>query len=261
MRKVPVGLHQVPPQTRFAYPVYIKERKALLADAQHHLRDKDKFETVVRKVRALDQSIVTPPMVLQEDTIVARPIGRPFAAAKACVEAAETRKSKHAFQSYNNCGLESWRIFINHQRRQSGEAAVSEDEVLSLAITRRWAADSDQPELRGGSGADGQVALLAHFGVTASVMEQSSALVVKTVLQGIPISVGIDPSKVWPSRYGSGVHAVVVTGVEFDEVGEVVGYTVNDTGQGECGLHVSKARLDAAMIPHGHAVVVQDRTW
>lgn len=258
---LPVALSHVPPEARFAYGAYLSERRTLLRQAEKVWRDKDKFASAMGQVQKLDESIKQPPMTMPEDRITSRPIGSSFAAAQACMVAADTRRSRLRSQTYGNCGLEAWRIFINQQRKKAGQPAVSEEHFLQLAIKEGWAVDSKDPTLRGGSGAQGQVAALARFGIASSVMVQSPPLVIETVMRGRPLSVGVEPSKIWPTRYGPGVHALVVTGLSYDKEGEVSGYTVNDTGLGACGIFVPRQALEAAMIKDGHAVVVTNTAW
>ena len=55
-------------------------------------------------------------------------------------------------------------------------------------------------------------------------------------------------------------HAILVTGVSYDESGQVVGYITNDTAMG-CGRRVPKDQFRGALRPELKATVTRDPVW
>ncbi len=64
-----------------------------------------------------------------------------------------------------------------------------------------------------------------------------------------------------PGDPGSWAHEVAVTGIEYDENGEVVAYIVNDTGAGTCGQRLTKAQFERAIEPQGRLTVADKPIW
>ena len=62
----------------------------------------------------------------------------------------------------------------------------------------------------------------------------------------------------WPPSYGfkpgTGPHVVLVTGVEYDENGNMKNVIINDTGTGECGKSYPAAKFKGALMGDNHVV-------
>lgn len=77
--------------------------------------------------------------------------------------------------------------------------------------------------------------------------------------KGKGVIIGVKAGQLWGDNSGGG-HAVLLTGVEYDENGQVVGYVTNDTAKG-CGRRVPKDQLRGALRPELKATVTKDPIW
>lgn len=258
-------IREVPKEARFAYQTYLSERRTLLGRyvaALYAVDGRAEAVAMANALRRLDASIKAPVMVFEEPKLAGVGLKAPRASSVACLENASTRASGARHQSYNNCGLEAWRVVINLAREQSGEAPVSEDQLLRVAVTHGWAREATTARESGGSTADGQVGLLRKYGIGAKSVSQSMKVVNEAVSSGRGITVGVNPQKLWPKVYtNGGVHALLIAGVKRDEKGVPTEYVLNDTGQGLCGTSVKASDLEAALIPQAQAVVTEAPVW
>lgn len=175
--------------------------------------------------------------------------GNPGAGALACQSAAAGRTSGTTSQTYNNCGVESSRQIIN----QSG-ANVTENGLLQNAINNGNASGTPGTPLQfanGGTGAAGRQAILTSNGVASTVMANTPQNMGRAMTAGRGVVVNLDAAALWgpPTPAGS-LHAVVVTGVEYDDAGNRVAAVINDTGTGQCGQRVPIGQFDAATAAH-----------
>jgi len=162
-----------------------------------------------------------------------------------CQAMAAGRASGNTKQSYGNCVLESVRQII--RRAMANE--VTEDEL------KRHAEVNDRVSkgaTNGGSDGDNGQKLLGDFGVPAERMPAAGPADLDAVKQAISERRGVvafvDPHEISPGKYPTpACHAVVVTGVELDEDGNVTAVFINDTGAGECGKKVPAAAFGSAM--------------
>jgi uncharacterized Zn-binding protein involved in type VI secretion len=179
-------------------------------------------------------------------------------AIKSCEKDATSRHRPGLQQSYENCGLESIRAIINRDRRARGLPTITEDEFLREAIAQGITPGSlDGPFAGlGGTTSIARQKLLDRYGVATHFEAPTLDNIVQAVGSKRGVVVSLDPSFYWPTGAaprGAG-HAVCVVGVVFDANGRPMGYVINDTGSGVCGLVVPLQFLDRGLYPGGIAV-------
>jgi uncharacterized Zn-binding protein involved in type VI secretion len=167
-----------------------------------------------------------------------------------------------AGQSYNNCGVESARQLIN----QANGSNISQETLFNQSIASGNATQpaigstssgtvvtaANQAWMSGGTNANGRVAILAANGVPASTLPTTAAGPQVADL-GVSLSNGrgaiaaIDTNGMpgWGTQ--SGPHAIVVTGMEYDDNGNITKVTYNDTGVGQCNVTVTAAQFQTAL--------------
>jgi YD repeat-containing protein len=167
-----------------------------------------------------------------------------------CGAAAAGRNSGTTQQSYNNCGVESSRQLIN---RANG-TAISENTLLQQSINSGLANGTPgvAPVLaNGGTNPLGRQAILAANGVGSSVMPTTAANLGAAMSQGQGVIVSLDAAPLWGGATPAGsLHAVTVTGVEYDANGNPTAVFINDTGTGQCGQRVPIAVFNQATAAH-----------
>ncbi len=176
--------------------------------------------------------------------------GNVLVGTQACQAAAAGRASGATQQSYNNCGVESSRQIIN----QATGASLSEDGLLSSAISSGSASGTPGASLtlaNGGTNAAGRQAILANNGVPSTVVQTSPDNLGLAMSRGQGTIVSLDAAALWgpPTPPGS-LHAVTVTGVEYDDAGNRLAVIINDTGTGQCGQRVPASQFDQATAAH-----------
>ena len=194
-----------------------------------------------------------------------------------------------AGQSYNNCGVESSRQIIG----QSTGAPPTQEGLLGQAIGSGLASQpalgstagnppvtvtpQNQMFFSGGTSTPTIATLLTNNGVPASTIPPAAtgpALsdIETAVAQGrgvvAPLNVSGLPG--WGAQTGG--HAVVVTGVQYDDAGNVTNVIYNDTGIGVCQQTAPAATfqnslnvLSAQQIANGQTpmgfAVTNNRVW
>jgi hypothetical protein len=193
--------------------------------------------------------------------------GNQFAGTAACNAAASGRTSGSTAQSYNNCGLESTRQIAN----TANNSNASEDAWMTAAKnnpavnngnasfpTPIGTPGTPNSFAQGGTYPANQAALLAANGVPATVGSTADpAALPLAVAQGRGTVVNVDAAALWPTTTAGTAnpqnpapgawHAILVTGIEYDDNGNIRNYIVNDTGVGQCGVPVPAATLKNAM--------------
>jgi uncharacterized Zn-binding protein involved in type VI secretion len=180
-----------------------------------------------------------------------------------CQAAAAGRTSGSTQQSYNNCGVESSRQIIN----EATGANLSEDGLLTSAINAGNASGTPGGPLaiaNGGTGAGGRQAILASNGVASSVARTTPQNLGLAMSRGQGAIVNLDAAVLWgpPTAPGS-LHAVTVTGIEYDDAGNRVAVIINDTGTGQCGQRIPPERFDQATAAHPNSQlnITADPLW
>lgn len=143
-----------------------------------------------------------------------------------------------AGQSYNNCGCETSRQVIN----QATPANISQETLLNQAMTGGQASQvPGNLYLSGGTGPQGRQQLLANNGVSSHLEDRTMGNLESSVAAGRGNIVVVDSQTLWTNGTtapSTGDHVVVVTGVEYDDNGNVKSVIINDTGAGTCSQKV-----------------------
>ncbi len=167
-----------------------------------------------------------------------------------CNGAASGRASGTTQQSYNNCGVESSRQVIN----QANTSAVTENQLLQSAINQGFAngtPGSPPAFANGGTGAAGRQSILAANGVASTVQTSNLGNLGLAMSRGQGVIANLDAAQLWGGATPPGsLHAITVTGVEYDDAGNVVNVIINDTGTGNCGQVVPVATWNSAVGAH-----------
>lgn len=167
-----------------------------------------------------------------------------------CSAAAGGRTSGTTQQSYSNCGVESSRQVIN----QANGTSVGEDPLLQWAIDNGHAAGTPgRPPgfADGGTGPAARQQILASRGVASSVKASSAQNLGLATSRGQGVIASLDAAKLWGGSTPPGsLHAITVTGVEYDDAGNPTQVIINDTGAGTCGQAVPIATWNAAVADH-----------
>jgi uncharacterized Zn-binding protein involved in type VI secretion len=197
-------------------------------------------------------------------------LGNPRAGIKACEAAREGRnppedatdpngyklQPKTPWQSYSNCGLEATRQVLNQARP---EAAVTQEELLYQAMDDGLAERACSLYLSGSSSQQDRVRILDRYLVPADqATDNSMAQIAQLVAGRRGVVAAVWAAKLWPKEVAeaahlawgedAGAHGVFVTGVEFDENGNLKNVIFNDTGLGKCGQVVPAEDFDKARI-------------
>jgi len=133
-------------------------------------------------------------------------------------------------QSYNNCGVESSRQIIN----QVTGANISQEALLQqvtgpIAPANMYASGGTNPASR--------AALLTSNGVPAQLEARTMQNFEQAAASGRASIAVVDSSTLWSNGVtppSVGDHAVLVTGVKYDDNGNVTHVIINDTGAGTC---------------------------
>lgn len=167
-----------------------------------------------------------------------------------CNAAADGRTSGSTQQSYNNCGVESSRQIINQANRTN----ITENELLQSAINQSLASGTPgQPPVfvDGGTVPSARQSILAANGVASSVQANNARNLGLAMSRGHGAIASLDAAALWGGTTPPGsLHAVAVTGIEYDDAGKPVNVIINDTGTGNCGQVVPIATWNAAVGAH-----------
>lgn len=168
-------------------------------------------------------------------------LGDPEEAKRRCEAMAQGRTSGDISQSYNNCGVESSRQLIN----QSG-GNKTEDELFDWALdeglasretTGKWYNRQTDRRASGGTNPKDRNTILNSNGVPAHLEESSMDNLTQAVAEGRGVISSHDANVLWYNKVEDEVagHAIVPTGLVYDENGNLKSVIVNDTGWGTCG--------------------------
>ena len=174
-------------------------------------------------------------------------VGRVTAGGYACQALAAGRASGKSTQTWGNCGVETMRQIVNAAREKQGLPPYTEDKMLALAIAAGAVAGPDSDHF-GGLGADANRKMMEQEGVPVDISNMSNEEIAAAVAAGCPVGAWVDVSGYWTNGQ-SGMHEVLVTGVERDADGNITAVFVNDSGLGSCGMRIpignfNKARTD-----------------
>lgn len=195
---------------------------------------------------------IAPPCCLKVLIGLAGISGNRWAGEKACQDLKSGRNPSPTdgfqdtnYQSYNNCGVESSRGIIN----QATGAGVGQEALLNQAMNNGLAHRGATMLASGGTLPAGQAAILAGNGVPSTLIQGNMSAIQTAVGQGRGVIAAVDAGSpgFWPNSppAGSG-HAVTVTGVEYDEHGNIKNVIINDTSAG-CNRPIPYAVFQQAM--------------
>lgn len=186
-------------------------------------------------------------------------LGGGASALGACMAAAAGRSSGSQKQTWGNCGIESIRQIIN----QATGANLDDKTLADDAV-----AHGDTPERTprdhsfGGTNPADRRALLERHGVPSSEVLASPADLVQAVAEERGVITSHDAGLLWDDpRYNGSGHAVVMTGVTFDEDGQPKSVTFNDTGTGECGNTIAADQFFGSLRPWRPANITDRPIW
>lgn len=152
-------------------------------------------------------------------------------------------------QSYNNCGCETSRQIIN----QATPANVSQEGLLNQAMAGGQAQQvPGNLFASGGTGPADRQQILANNGVPSHLEDRNMGNLETAMANGQGAIVVVDSQTLWTNGAtppSTGDHVVVVTGVEYDDNGNVAAVWINDTGAGTCSQRVTPAVWNSATGP------------
>lgn len=156
-----------------------------------------------------------------------------------------------------DCGLVSVQDVLN----QFG-VPVSESDVLQHALDYGECNVSDDPLQAGGTSPAEQMQLFSDYGIPAHIEEEGTINSLASHVQvGCGVIIEVNAGILWndPGAYeqGQANHAIVVTGVARDpQTGQVQGFFVNDSGDGQSAKFVDANTMQAAWVDTGGECVV-----
>jgi hypothetical protein len=148
-------------------------------------------------------------------------------------------------QSYSNCDIESARQIINQVTGKN----LTEDGLLQQALDSNLATRANPnvpvgtPPVVGDGGTNytGIRALLGNYQVSSTVEANTLNNISTALASGKGVIATVDSDVLWgidnASKNAVG-HAVVVTGIEYDNNGNVTNVIINDSGGGDCSRRV-----------------------
>jgi uncharacterized Zn-binding protein involved in type VI secretion len=162
-------------------------------------------------------------------------------------------------QSYGNCGVESCRQIIH---RATGRN-IGQEELLYWAIDRNLSVGSKDPaKLRGSGGTlpSNQRRILEENGVPAIEQQPTAENAAQAVAEGRGVIFSGWCAPIYNNKQ-DGTHAVVISGVEYDENGDVKNFILCNSGDGNCDERLPVSRFHDAIVPSFSLIVTKDRLW
>jgi uncharacterized Zn-binding protein involved in type VI secretion len=167
-------------------------------------------------------------------------LGNPAEGEKMCQAAKAGRHTPGKNdQSYENCGVESVRQLVNYAKGLH----VSEDDLLLQALksgnaggsySGKWPFRQQIDSEAGDTNYTQRQSIARYYDVGLSTDQpQSYENIAQALSEGRGVITANDVSVLWGGEY-AGSHAVVVTGMEFDQNGRATTVIYNDTGKGTC---------------------------
>jgi hypothetical protein len=143
-----------------------------------------------------------------------------------------------AGQSYSNCGCETSRQLIN----QATPLNISQETLLNQAMAGGQATQVPGNLYQSGNtGPQARQQILQNNGVPSHLEDRTMGNLESSVAAGRGNIVVVDSQTLWTNGTtpaSTGDHVVVVTGVEYDDNGNVKNVIINDTGAGTCSQKV-----------------------
>lgn len=194
-------------------------------------------------------------------------LGDPDEAGRRCRAMAAGRTSGKTQQSYNNCGIESSRQLIN----QAG-GNLTEDQLFDWALdnghatretTGKWYNRQTDRVASGGTHPGGRNDILNANGVPAHTEASSMNNLTQAVAEGRGVVSSHDANILWYNKAEAEVagHAIVPTGLEYDENGNLKNVILNDTGTGKCQQTMSADQFQRSLRPGRDLNVTNNPIW
>jgi uncharacterized Zn-binding protein involved in type VI secretion len=195
--------------------------------------------------------------------------GNPWEGEAACEKAKAGRKGQSDGQNYGNCGLESARQIIN----QANGTNVTEKQLLQQAINNGHAdyAPGMPAEEIGGTSPFDRMEVLTENNVASAEVASNMGNIGTAVSNGQGVIASVNAGQLWTAQQlqGTGIapgtaaggHAITVTGVEYDDDGNIVAVYYNDTGTGKCMEKVTKQKFENALRPGRNLNVTINPIW
>ena len=174
------------------------------------------------------------------------PSNKALVGQKMCQDAARGRRSGKTQQSYNNCQVEAARQIIN---RVTGKN-ITEDGLMRMALDRNQVVRGEPAEVPvgtpprfedGATNYTGVQAILENFNITSTVQPNNLNNISKALASRKGVVAVVDSKVLWTGKINNPPnpdHAVLVTGLEYDDNGKITDVIINDTGTGECSQKV-----------------------
>lgn len=168
-----------------------------------------------------------------------------------------------AGQSYNNCGVESSRQIIS----VATGTTPSQEALLNQSMAN---GDANQVpgnlHASGGTSPDTRQNILANNGVPSSQQPNTPGSLESAVGggNGVIMSVWAGNMPNWAGQGlapNSGGHAILITGIEYDDNGTPINAIINDTGMGQCSQSVPWASLQGAARTDRPLNVTNNPIW
>jgi len=182
--------------------------------------------------------------------------------------------SNTAGQSYNNCGIETSRQVINHMGGNATQEGLFNQAIGALNASQPAIGSNqggtivtaqNQAFFSGGTSDTQQARILSSNGVPASTIPATPtgaqlSQYELAMSQGRGVLSGGDVSGLpgWGGQSGS--HAVLITGYEYDDAGNLTHVTYNDTGLGVCGQKITAAQFQNFMNIEANNLIAQGST-
>lgn len=168
-----------------------------------------------------------------------------------------------AGQSYNNCGIESSRQIIS-----AATGTTPTQEALLNQSMANGDATQVPGNLYGSGGTDpgGRQNILANNGVPSSQQPNTAGSLESAVGggNGVIMSVWAGNMPNWAGQGlapNTGGHAILITGIEYDDNGNPINAIINDTGMGQCSQSVPWASLQGAARSDRPLNVTNNPIW
>lgn len=166
-------------------------------------------------------------------------------------------------QSYNNCGVESSRQIIS----VATGTTPTQEGLLNQSMAN---GDAEQTPGNlydsGGTSPDTRQNILANNGVPSSQQPNTPGSLESAVGggNGVIMSVWAGDMPNWAGRGiapGTGGHAILITGIEYDDDGNPINAIINDTGLGQCSQSVPWSGLQGAARTDRPLNVTNNPIW
>jgi phosphoribosyl-AMP cyclohydrolase len=112
----------------------------------------------------------------------------------------------------------------------------------------------------GGTTPTERQSILSNNGVPSSLQTQNMENIERAVAEGRGVITSHNAGKLWGTT-DSGGHAVLVTGIEYDENGNPTRVFFNDTGTGHCMNSVPASQFQNSLRPGRQINVTNDPIW